>query len=514
MKRKLLAATALFSLFLVAQAEATTKKKHVASHKGEAGAAVVKGPAVLAGPDRVGLFYEGFATSNSDALVAALVDPRPLTWHGITLFGNVDVDGIYQRHGNSLDKTYPYGVPYGITRSSNKAGFNFAPGGLGYNTVGGKGAFDVVNGVQVIFEASTNFDPVTGYLLNGPDSLVRNNGKTTVPGLLNATPSGDSSRGSQPFNNVLFGGVKTDQFGSLTFGRHANFIADQFTNYDPMGPASAFSLMAFTGTLSGGGTSEVARIDDSLKYKIVTGPIHAGALFQVGDSQGDANNWGTFGLNLGMDAGPFSIDTAYQHTKDAITLSSLSSAQVLTLPNNTLAGSLSNNDAVSIGAKYSWDRFKFFAGYEYMNVGAPSDRYTASAKSQFRDANGYNISALTVNSFDYHDRIWNLYWAGAKYAYDDHWEGTVAYYHWTQNAYGQYDCKSSLATVTIRKGVTQSGSTCSGAEDAVSGMIDYHVNKRFEVYGGLMYTVATNGLAAGYLYHNNINPTIGARFNF
>jgi len=36
----------------------------------------------------------------------------------------------------------------------------------------------------------------------------------------------------------------------------------------------------------------------------------------------------------------------------------------------------------------------------------------------------------------------------------------------------------------------------------------------FEIYGGLMYGVVTNGMANGFLYANTVDPTIGVRYAF
>ena len=47
-------------------------------------------------------------------------------------------------------------------------------------------------------------------------------------------------------------------------------------------------------------------------------------------------------------------------------------------------------------------------------------------------------------------------------------------------------------------------------------MADYQFTKRFDVYGGTMYSRVFDGLASGFRYghDNNVSPMIGARFNF
>ena len=45
-------------------------------------------------------------------------------------------------------------------------------------------------------------------------------------------------------------------------------------------------------------------------------------------------------------------------------------------------------------------------------------------------------------------------------------------------------------------------------------MADYRLSKRFDVYGGAMYSQVLDGLASGYIHNNNIAPTVGMRFAF
>jgi predicted porin len=45
-------------------------------------------------------------------------------------------------------------------------------------------------------------------------------------------------------------------------------------------------------------------------------------------------------------------------------------------------------------------------------------------------------------------------------------------------------------------------------------MADYRLSKRFDVYGGVMYSKVAGGQASGYLHDSNISPMIGIRFRF
>jgi len=56
--------------------------------------------------------------------------------------------------------------------------------------------------------------------------------------------------------------------------------------------------------------------------------------------------------------------------------------------------------------------------------------------------------------------------------------------------------------------------SCSGNFNAVSVSLDYHFTKRFDTYGGAMWSNVSHGLANGYLNTTMIDPTVGARFSF
>ena len=55
---------------------------------------------------------------------------------------------------------------------------------------------------------------------------------------------------------------------------------------------------------------------------------------------------------------------------------------------------------------------------------------------------------------------------------------------------------------------------CSGNLWAYSFAAVYRLTKRFDAYGGAMYSGVKNGLANGYINTSNIDPTIGVRYSF
>lgn len=445
-----------------------------------------------------------FLADTSKGALQALTHDGPLTWHGITLFGVLDAGLAWQSHGTPLNGLYPQGLEYAISKNSNRAGFNVAPGGMGYSGIGLKGEEELLPGLAGVFAVNTQFDLASGQLSNGPGSLVQNNG---VP-LATQSSNGDSARAGQAFNDYAYAGVSSKTFGVLTFGRQRTLTTDDRAVYDPIGSSLAFSLLGYTGSLSSGDT-ENSRFDNSLKYRVDAGPLRFGAIYKFnGGGSGSPTNGPTYQLSAGADIDALSFDAVYSHVSGAITLSSLTAAQVATSPADALAGTVSDNQAVLLSTKYTYNQFIFFGGYEHINYADPKDPIVAP----YTNSNGYVVSVISNNAYQYHDRILQLFWTGVKYAYDDHLILSAAYYHELQNAYGQYGCNTP-AGVTVNK-VVVSGSTCSGTEDAISGVAEYHFTKRFEVYAGLMYSNVTNGLASGFLYHNTFDPTVGVRYAF
>ena len=232
-------------------------------------------------------------------------------------------------------------------------------------------------------------------------------------------------------------------------------------------PAAAmlFSYIGYNGTMAAGGDTEDARWDDALKYRLTYGPVHFGAMYKFTD--GSAGCFSTsatwtaanctpeqarnnaYGFDAGGNFGKFFADVVYQHYNQGISvLNPLLGPQSATQPyesttnsintnpitganligtNNTLYGIVTDNSAIMFAARYTWDRFRFFAGYEYIRQTNPSNPLGVGALDQ----GSYNLSGVEDNNLDSpkHVQIW---WTGAKYAIDHKTDITVAWYHQLQ----------------------------------------------------------------------------------
>jgi hypothetical protein len=91
-----------------------------------------------------------------------------------------------------------------------------------------------------------------------------------------------------------------------------------------------------------------------------------------------------------------------------------------------------------------------------------------------------------------------------KYAIIDNLDVIGAYYHYDQPAFG----------APVNCAAAPPPATCHGTFDAVSFVVDWQFAKKFDAYGGFMFSQINGGLANGYLNRNTIDPTVGLRFRF
>jgi predicted porin len=421
-----------------------------------------------------------------------------LTFHGVTLYGTVDLGFAHQTHGAPLNLDSPQGLNYLIAKSSNGPETSLAPNGLGPSIVGLNGDIPVTAGYAAIFKLEVGFDPIALRPTNGPQSLVDNNGRS----LNTQTSSNDSSQAGQIFNDAAYVGVKSSNYGALTWGRQNGLLADKVYEYDPNGASYAFSAVGGVGAIRGIGDTQDARLDSSLKYFGQFGAYRVGLQYQFSGKQYaliqlDGVSGSATEIDLGGDYGGLSLDALYSHKSDAISAAALTSAQTLKLPVNSLAATVSDNTAYTVVGRYTVDRAKWYAGYERISFANPSSPLTVGVQ----DVGGFILSALTQNAYTT-KRIEQVYWVGLKYSLTPKLDLTAAYYGYSQNSYAGNGCADS------------SSSKCSGTLNAVSVAAIYNVVRHWDIYGGAMWSGVKNGLASGYLNTGAMSTMVGARFTF
>jgi predicted porin len=482
---------------------------------------------------------ESFLGMVTKGPIEAVSDEGPICWKGVCVFGAIDGGVSYASHGLPInDKLYLGDVV--LNSKARNSYFGFNPSGMSYSNLGIKGETEILPGLSGVFMASTNINPQSGQLANAPGSVAEQNGQS----VFNYSNNGDGSRGGQAFNDQLYVGLSSPVFGTLTGGRNRSLATDLVGAYDATGGASAFSLMGYSGTyVSGQAFTDNGRWDDSIKYKVAVGPARFAAMYKFVDGNGGNNLATGASLKAHDDAGQvgagfsfanLDVDGLVGFYHQASTVGAISAAnyaagnQVFVVgPNggttttvggnqlsNTLSGTVADATGGAIGAKYTWDQFKFFAGWSHIILHNPANPVGIGATN---DQGGYILSSVTNSAYP-HAKLLDTEWVGVKYAYNAKTDIVAEYEHVNQNAFGT---AGQLATCGLARINPTTGSTtglrsgnCAGSIDSGSVMVDYHFTKRFDVYGGVFFEAVNGGIASGYFYTTQFSPTVGARYAF
>jgi len=422
-----------------------------------------------------------------------------LTWQGITFYGVIDLGIQYDTHSAPFSPYRPAASGNIVRSNSGGSVVGITPSNMGQSRIGLQGNERLSDTWSAVFQAETFFNPQSGQVADSLKSLTVNNG---LP-LASQSVGVDGSSAGQLLQTA-FVGVKSVQFGTLTFGRQVTLLQEGTIKYDPNYNATAFGLLGASNTYSGSGDNEDNRFDSTAKYSVsFNSVLHAGALYKFNGASSSANT--AFQADVGADFAGASVDAYYSKVNSAISAAALSATQVATIPSaypvsKSLYGTISDNTAYSLMGLYKLDPYKIFAGYEYIKYVNPATPLSAG----YDDIGGY-VLAFVNNSAYSNAKILQVYWAGLRYSATPHLDVTAANYGVNQNAYG---------TGTQAGCSTAAHSTCSGNLEAISLDADYRFNVHFDAYLGAMYSQVRDGLASGYLNTTNINPTVGVRLKF
>jgi len=423
-----------------------------------------------------------------------------LTWHGITLYGVIDIGVQYDTHSAPFTPYRPAASGNIVRQNGSHSVTGLTPSNMGQSRVGLRGIEALNEDWSAVFQVETFFNPQSGEIADSLKSLAVNNGRSLATQSIGV----DGSSAGQAFQTAYVG-LKSARFGTLTFGRQVTLLSEGTIKYDPNYNATAFGLLGASNTYSGGGSSEDNRLDSTVKYYVrFNDLVHLAALYKFNGSNGAANT--AVQADIGGEYAGLSVDAYYSKLNSAITAASLTAAQVAALPalgysaSNSLAATISDDTTYSFMALYNFDPLKFFAGYMHIKYANPTNPLSAG----FGDIGDYVLAFVTNNAYD-NSKTVQVYWTGVRYTVTAGLELTAAYYGYQQNAYGigkQAGCSTSAHSV------------CSGSFEAYSLDADYHFNKHFDAYLGAMYSGVHDGVASGYLYTTNINPTVGVRYKF
>jgi predicted porin len=440
-----------------------------------------------------------------------------LCWHGVCVYGDIDMGLTYQNHGAPLNSLAGAPLNYLVSKNSNGSYFGVGPNALSSSFIGLRGKQEIADGLFAVFNLQAGFDPESGNLSNGLGSVVQNNGL----GLAAQNAFSDSAKSGQAFNNAAYAGLSSPIYGTLTFGRQSALTSDAVVNYDPMNNSNAFSVIGFQGATGGAGDTENRIYDNSFEYRVNVGPVRFAVETQLRNG-GNSGTGNAFEGDVGFDYLGFSFDALGSKMNDAVSASPLSAAQVTSLQASTLpvglgavAATVSDNTSFMLVAKYTIGPVKLYGGYEHIDLANPSNPLAPGAFIE----GGYTVFAPNNTNFTT-DRILQVFWAGAKYSVRADLDLTVAYYHENQNSFiiGNGTNPTGTCSSAVSAG-------CSGTLDGVSFLADYRFAKHFDAYAGVMWAQVQNGLANGFALANGLpgttgnkassyDPTVGLRYQF
>ncbi len=484
------------------------------------------------------------ADSVKDAMPA--IPDGPITWHGVTFYGTVDVGYAYSEHGAPISGAFYNGADTTIFGSpfANRSISTLNNNALSLSNVGLKIEEQIGYGFLAVGKLETQFNPVSGELGDACASLIRNNGLLVTQV---ATNNADGSRCGQAFANAAYAGLSSPIYGTLTVGRQTSLVNDGMGSYDPMALSPAFSLIGYSGTAGGGvGSTEATRWDNSVKYLLTYGPVHAAGMYTNGGQDTPIVN-DAWGANVGVNTKKMALliwhASALPH--QLATPPALVTACDAFIGNcpNYLLGTITNNEAWDVMAKYTFNVPGFFGAPEVSLKDAPcgglkdapcappSAKVTISGGYQHVDQSNpdhpqaFYSGNTTIGGYKYvttlnpllqafgTDRIRETAWAGVRYE-DGPWALVGAYYFFSQNSFlnaSNQNCTQATNAIAATALGAHIGSNCSGDFNQGSFLIDYTFNRHLDIYAGVTFTDQTGGLNSGFLQNSDVAVATGVR---
>ena len=465
--------------------------------------AVKAPPVAAAGPSACTSIVDFFTTSCQ------------VTGYGVRFYGALNVGATYQTNGAPHDNQYGNGMTYFPQKMNNGGKFGITANPFGASYLGLQINEPLAQGWSFVAQLEVQVDPTSGTLANSPGSLRDQVG---VPLALERGVS-DGSVNGQFYNSLGFFGFSSDTWGTLTFLRQGTLMRDATIAYDPI-PSYAFSLVGATGAISGGGDTQNVRDTTAVKYRVNLGDWRFGVFGQAGGyNQGNSAKGtieGSVGADFRIGGGVLSADLIGGFTKDAV---SESLAGFAVDPNTGvgIAGSaatgvsatISDNTNVMLVAKYTVQRLTLYAGWEWMQFANPSEAVTGA----FTDISGFTITNPSNTGFP-RDKILQVAWTGARYSITPTLDVLGAYYHYWQNDFSNAAATVGSGSRTTCAVVTTALSSCAGAQDAVSAVLDWQFAPKWDTFVGTMYTRLNGGLDSGFLARDNWVTTAGVRLRW
>jgi len=427
----------------------------------------------------------------------------------LTAYGVLDIAVARIAHQATLSDEYSNTGDPRPTKTATKSVTGMLNGGLSADRFGFKGDTTIAGDWKALFQLEAAINIQNGNLSNGVLSLAQNTSAITT-----GAYSADSGVSGQLFARAAFFGAGSPTCGTITGGRNTTFFTDMIGDYDPTNGAQQFSPIGYSSTWAGGGgLTDNARLDNSIKYLYKAQGFDAGWIHKFGGVSGSTGSRSVDNLIAGYDGGNWGVQVGYMTTTDSTSVSnntiasngtSTTTAGVVTFSvaptTSTVKVTFYDTKATLLMAKYKVAGVWIKGGYQHIEYTNPSNPVQdATMTSIYGQAVGAtSVTALTLGGTGQTKKL-DVYWLGANYDVTPKFNVALGWYEVAQN-----DFSNGTGTAADLHGDGKFGSL----------VLDYHISKPFDVYAGYMSSQYSGGLAAGYpLASNNIYGA-GARYIF
>lgn len=418
----------------------------------------------------------------------------------VTAYGVLDIAVARVAHDATFSDQYGNTGDPRPTKLATGAVTGMMNGGLSGDRFGFKGDTVLGDDWKALFQLEMGINIINGNLSNGALSLSQNTAAaatgSTVPYGNNGAYSSDSGVSGQLFGRAAFFGASSPTYGTITAGRNTTFFTDLIPDYDPTNGAQQFSPIGYSSTWSGGGgETDSARLDSSLKYTYKNSGFNLGWIHKFGGVSGSTSSRSADNLVGGFDGGNWGVQVGYMAVTDNTALA----VGALTPP-NSVAVTFVDTKATLLMAKYKIGNLWIKGGYQHIEFTDPSN---PGQDATLTSIYGQTVGAVTTNSLKIGGaemtKKLDVMWLGANYDVTDQFNVALGWYEIHQD-----DFSNGTGKAADLPGDGKFGSI----------VLDYHISKPFDLYAGFMNGQYTGGLAAGFPITSNHIFGLGARYAF
>jgi predicted porin len=268
-------------------------------------------------------------------------------------------------------------------------------------------------------------------------------------------------------------------FGSVKLGRQTTIIADAVGAYDPMKAGFAVSPLGFNGGYSGGGFTNEARWDNSLKYAYnINNELTARFGMRTGNIAGASSVGSAYAANVEYNGGNWGTVLGYVSTKDAMSnysadVSTSTGATTVAYP--AMGVKLADTTATLLAFRVNQGSFTYKFGVENIKFVNPAN---TTGIGSINSLYGIPVTAYNVTGYTT-PLTQNMYFLGANWQVSAPLELSAAYYRRTDSAYGNSGPTATSWAYTL---------TNSSKADYLSFMANYSLSKRTRLYATANFT--------------------------